>query len=118
MKPRRLIEAEESAGTELALALERIAVLEAWKDRAAVVAYSVDGRLAAIEDRLCMGAQPEIVGYTVAAFAKRVCRSKELIRKYIRQGRIPVLPRLGARVIIEGDAVLPPRRRRRGSGPA
>ncbi len=113
MKARRLTEAKESAGTDLALALKRIAALEDRQDRAAVVALGLNARLAVVEERLDIGAPPEIAGLTVAGFAAKVHRSPSTVRKLIAQGRLPLLPRLGVHPIIAADAELPARRRSR-----
>ena len=72
MKPRHLIEAKESVGAELALALERIAVLEARmdqtearEDRQLTASCRQNDRIARLEEHAGIDAQPEIVGQTI-----------------------------------------------------
>src|SRR5271170_2383747 len=112
MKPRRLIEAEGSAGAELALALERIAALEARQDRAQFLAYRHNERLAAVEERLHLNAPPEAIRspLTIEGAAKKARRSRETVRKWVRQGRIRY-ERRGVRVFIDGDQPLTPPRK-------
>ena len=130
MKPRRLIEAEESAdelhaivrqlvADELARVTEpRFLEIETARDRDRVVALRHNERLSSVEHRLDMDVPDTVsAGQTVKAFAKRVHRSPETIRKLIRQGRIG-FERLGTRVIIAADATLPPRRRKSTFRPA
>lgn len=119
MKPRHLIEAKESVGAELALALERIAVLEARmdrtearEDRQLTASCRQNDRIARLEEHAGIDAQPEIVGQTIRGFAAKVHRSPSAIRKLVAAGRIPSTRR-GARVIIDAGAeTLPPRKRR------
>lgn len=129
MKPRRLIKAEESADTnelreivrqlvadELARATEpRFLAIETARDRDRVVALRQNERLSDVERRLDMDA-PETVpgGQTVKAFAKKCFRSKETVRKWIRQGRVEV-ERLGTRILIDDNAMPPPRRQRKST---
>jgi hypothetical protein len=121
MKPRRLIEAKESVCAGLALALERIAALEAWKDRTetredrqSIVNLRHNERISALEGA---DAQPEIGGQTVRGFAAKVHRSPSAIRKLIRQRRIP-FEQVGVHVIVAADATLPPRRQKSTIRPA
>jgi hypothetical protein len=107
MKP-RLIEAQGRIGAELALALKRIAALEAWKDRASIIMFRLAERISALEGT---DAQPEVVGQSVAGFAAKVHRSPSLVRKYIKAGRLPY-ERMGARLIVAAGAALPARKRR------
>ena len=121
MKPRRLIEAEGSAAGELRAIVQQIiadelarvaeprfSAIEDRQDRGDVVFFRLNERVSVLEGP---DAKPEIVGQTVKGFAKRVHRSPETVRKYIRQGRLPV-ERLGVHPIIAADATLPPRRRK------
>jgi len=125
MKPRHLIEGEESdllvivrrlVADELARVAEpRFLEIEARQDRQAFVSLRHNERISVLEGA---GAPPaEIAGQSVAGFAKRVHRSDETVRKLVRQGRLKH-ERIGARVIIADDAVLPPRKQKSTIRPA
>jgi hypothetical protein len=100
---------QDDRSGELDLALREIAALKAWKDRASIIMLRLNERVSALEGA---DAQPEAGGMTVRGFAEKIHRSPSLVRKYIKAGRIPVLPSLGARVIIADSAALPARKRR------
>jgi uncharacterized membrane protein YqiK len=127
MKPRHLISAPSSSSDDLIAIVRRlvaeelaprdaeIAALKARQQRQGYVAFRIAERVARLEGA---DAETEITGQSVDAFARKVHRSPETIRKLIRQGRIRTLERLGVRVIIADDAVLPPRRRKSTIRPA
>jgi hypothetical protein len=113
--PRAVSQDDRPAGAELALALEKIAALEAelaalkaWKDRASVIMFRLAERISALEGT---DAQSDLGGETIRGFAQRVHRSPSAIRKLVKAGRIPV-ERVGARLIIAAGATLPARKRR------
>jgi hypothetical protein len=115
MKPRHLIapSADDLIAIVRALVAEElaprdaeIAALKARQDRQAFMSLRHNERISALEGA---DAPPDIGGQSVAAFAARVHRSEETIRKLIRQGRI-AFERHGIRVIIADDAVLPARK--------